>query len=206
MCFRPARVGPVGAQGIGEGINRSISASDARHFTTLSISPTRRIRHSISRCSSWDTAMGGQEALQYVLSDAPRSPLLTSLAQPLRGLLLEAPYIALDPASQPNSMTVFVGRLALQTPTNTSAPPKTRLDLHVARPGRAHRLGQRSTVSRHRYRWKGWPACWSAAAQLVTLSASKPGSQSPVLGLTKKTALSTMVWARRRRSRHQLPR
>ena len=57
-------------------------------------------------------SMGGAEALQFMLTEAPRPvpygpPLCT-----IRGVLLEAPYIALHPDSQPNSFTVWAGKLA----------------------------------------------------------------------------------------------
>jgi len=53
-------------------------------------------------------SMGGGEALHYALSTS------SALADrpPLAGLLLEAPFIELDPASEPWSITVYAGKLA----------------------------------------------------------------------------------------------
>lgn len=59
-------------------------------------------------------SMGGQIALHYLLSKfSPyNKQTTTSAAHPvINGLLLEAPYIALDPSSQPSAVTVTLGRL-----------------------------------------------------------------------------------------------
>ncbi|EXJ88328.1 hypothetical protein A1O1_05258 [Capronia coronata CBS 617.96] len=53
-------------------------------------------------------SMGGGEALCYMLSTSPAF----SNRPPIRGLLLEAPYIELDPSEQPSSLVVSAGKLA----------------------------------------------------------------------------------------------
>ncbi|KIV84932.1 hypothetical protein, variant [Exophiala sideris] len=53
-------------------------------------------------------SMGGGEALCYMLSTSQQF----SNRPPISGLLLEAPYIELDPVEQPNPLTVIGGRLA----------------------------------------------------------------------------------------------
>ncbi|KEF60168.1 uncharacterized protein A1O9_05018 [Exophiala aquamarina CBS 119918] len=53
-------------------------------------------------------SMGGNESLYYLLSD----PAAFSNRPPIAGLLLEAPYIELDPSEQPSFLKVFAGKLA----------------------------------------------------------------------------------------------
>lgn len=53
-------------------------------------------------------SMGGNETLYYLLSD----PAAFSNRPPISGLLLEAPYVELDPSEQPSFLKVFVGKLA----------------------------------------------------------------------------------------------
>jgi len=57
-------------------------------------------------------SMGGGEALHYMLSASPRAKLDGPPLPKIRGMLLEAPFVALDPASQPNGFTLWVGKLA----------------------------------------------------------------------------------------------
>jgi acylglycerol lipase len=57
-------------------------------------------------------SMGGAEALHFMLTETPR-PLADDLPKgTIRGLLLESPYIALHPDSQPSGFTVWAGKLA----------------------------------------------------------------------------------------------
>ncbi|KAL2430065.1 hypothetical protein ABEF95_003223 [Exophiala dermatitidis] len=53
-------------------------------------------------------SMGGGEALCYTLSTSPKF----SNRPPIRGLLLEAPYVELDPSEQPSPLLVSAGKLA----------------------------------------------------------------------------------------------
>ncbi|KAK5349476.1 hypothetical protein LTS03_005381 [Exophiala xenobiotica] len=53
-------------------------------------------------------SMGGNEVLCYMLSTSSAF----SNHPPISGLLLQAPYIELDPAEQPHTFTVAAGRLA----------------------------------------------------------------------------------------------
>lgn len=55
-------------------------------------------------------SMGGAEALHFILSTAPN--YLASPLPKLTGCILESPYIALHPSSQPSSFVVSVGKLA----------------------------------------------------------------------------------------------
>ena len=50
-------------------------------------------------------SMGGAQALHYLLTPQPTRPLIS-------GLLLESPFIALHPSSQPLTLTVLLGKLA----------------------------------------------------------------------------------------------
>lgn len=54
-------------------------------------------------------SMGGQETLHYTLTT--KKSLLVDRPR-LSGVVIEAPYIALDPSSEPNAITVFMGKLA----------------------------------------------------------------------------------------------
>jgi len=53
-------------------------------------------------------SMGGNETLYYLLSD----PAAFSNRPPISGLILEAPYVELDPSEQPSFLKVFAGKLA----------------------------------------------------------------------------------------------
>lgn len=53
-------------------------------------------------------SMGGNELLTYMLSTSSAYSNRPSIS----GLLLEAPYIELDPSEQPNAVTVFAGKMA----------------------------------------------------------------------------------------------
>jgi acylglycerol lipase len=55
-------------------------------------------------------SMGGGQALYYLLTTAP--PSLVSTRPRISGLILEAPYIALDPSSEPHWIVVSAGKLA----------------------------------------------------------------------------------------------
>jgi acylglycerol lipase len=55
-------------------------------------------------------SMGGAEALHFILSTNPR--YLDPPLPPLTGVILESPYIALHPSSQPSALTVTIGKLA----------------------------------------------------------------------------------------------
>ena len=57
-------------------------------------------------------SMGGAEALHYMLTEASRRVTPGSSLSSIQGLLLESPYIALHPDSQPNGFTVWAGKLA----------------------------------------------------------------------------------------------
>ena len=57
-------------------------------------------------------SMGGAEALHFMMTEAPRPVAYGLPMGTVRGLLLESPYIALHPDSQPNGFTVWAGRLA----------------------------------------------------------------------------------------------
>lgn len=65
-------------------------------------------------------SMGGNETLYYLLS----SPPAFSDRPPLSGLLLEAPYIELDPSEQPSFLKVFAGKLAALLLPNTQLKQK----------------------------------------------------------------------------------
>ncbi|KIW20134.1 hypothetical protein PV08_00709 [Exophiala spinifera] len=53
-------------------------------------------------------SMGGNELLTYMLSTSSAY----SNRPPISGVLLEAPYIELDPSEQPNAVTVVAGKMA----------------------------------------------------------------------------------------------
>jgi acylglycerol lipase len=57
-------------------------------------------------------SMGGAEALHFMMTEAPRRVACELPRGTIRGLLLESPYIALHPESQPNGFTVWAGKLA----------------------------------------------------------------------------------------------
>ena len=57
-------------------------------------------------------SMGGAEALHFMLSTSPRQPFSSLPLPQIHGLLLESPFVALHPDSQPNSFTVWAGKLA----------------------------------------------------------------------------------------------
>jgi acylglycerol lipase len=57
-------------------------------------------------------SMGGAEALQFMLTEPSRTLAKGLPIGTIRGLLLESPFIALHPDSQPNGFTVWAGKLA----------------------------------------------------------------------------------------------
>ncbi len=60
-------------------------------------------------------SMGGAQALHYALTT---SPSITNTRPSIAGLLLEAPFIALDPIAQPYALTVALGKLAAKVAPN----------------------------------------------------------------------------------------
>lgn len=65
-------------------------------------------------------SMGGNETLYYLLSSPSAFPNRPALS----GLLLEAPYIELDPSEQPSFLKVFAGKLAAFLLPNTQLKQK----------------------------------------------------------------------------------
>ncbi|EXJ87102.1 hypothetical protein A1O3_04060 [Capronia epimyces CBS 606.96] len=65
-------------------------------------------------------SMGGGEALCYVLSTSPEF----QNRPPIKGLLLEAPYVELDPSEQPSSLVVSAGKLAAMVLPHTQMKQK----------------------------------------------------------------------------------
>lgn len=63
--------------------------------------------------------MGGAEALHYALN-----PTYASTRPHLSGLLLESPFIALDPSAAPNWFTVAAGRVAAKMFPTRQMPQK----------------------------------------------------------------------------------
>lgn len=57
-------------------------------------------------------SMGGAEALHFMMTQAPRPVAYSPPIESIRGLLLESPYIALHPDSQPRGFTIWAGKLA----------------------------------------------------------------------------------------------
>jgi acylglycerol lipase len=56
-------------------------------------------------------SMGGAEALHFMMTEAPRPVAYGVPMGNIRGLLLEAPFIALHPESQPNAFTFWALKL-----------------------------------------------------------------------------------------------
>ncbi|RMD39942.1 hypothetical protein DV735_g5189, partial [Chaetothyriales sp. CBS 134920] len=54
-------------------------------------------------------SMGGGQVLHYILTT---DPAITATRPRIAGVLLEAPFVALDPATAPNPIVVAVGKLA----------------------------------------------------------------------------------------------
>jgi acylglycerol lipase len=57
-------------------------------------------------------SMGGAEALHFMMTKAPRPVAYGLPMGKIRGLLLESPFIALHPESQPNGFTIWAGKLS----------------------------------------------------------------------------------------------
>lgn len=57
-------------------------------------------------------SMGGAEALHFMMTEAPRPVMNGPPMETIRGLLLESPFIALAPESQPSGFIVWAGKLA----------------------------------------------------------------------------------------------
>lgn len=79
-------------------------------------------------------SMGGGEALCYMLSTSSAF----SNRPPVSGLLLEAPYVELDPSEQPSPLVVSAGKLAAMVLPHTQMKQK----LHATHMSRSAKVRQ----------------------------------------------------------------
>ena len=123
-------------------------------------------------------SMGGAEALHFMLTQSPPRPL--AYGPPLRtirGLLLEAPFIALHPDSQPSSFTVWAGKLAARV-----APSKQMLQkldsTYMSRDPRVRKDWEDDPLCHDTGTLEGMAGMLQRAAELTSL-----GEGKEVLGL-----------------------
>jgi acylglycerol lipase len=110
-------------------------------------------------------SMGGAEALSFILS----TPL-----PPIAGLILESPYIALHPSSQPSSLTVTLGKLAGRLLPNRKL--KQKLDAtYMSRDAKVRQDWVDDPLCHDTGTLAGLAGMLSRAADLVSLS-STPSS------------------------------
>lgn len=131
-------------------------------------------------------SMGGAEVMHYILSTEPS----VSRARPsIAGVLLEAPFIEIDPASAPNFLVVAAGKLAAKV------MPKRQMLQKLDAQYMSH-------SEKVRNEWVNDPLCHDTgtlaglngmlqrAADLVALSS---GTGLP--GLANKLPRNTSLWA-----------
>jgi acylglycerol lipase len=117
-------------------------------------------------------SMGGAEALHFMLTEAPR-PLANDLPEgTIRGLLLESPYIALHPDSQPSGFTVWAGKLAARI-----APSKQMLQkldsTYMSRDPQVRKDWEEDKLCHDTGTLEGLAGMLQRAAELTTLGEGK---------------------------------
>ena len=129
-------------------------------------------------------SMGGAQALHYALTT---SSSITNTRPQLSGLLLEAPFIALDPTSQPYALTVILGKLAAKVAPNRQMIQK--LDpKYVSRSPQVQKDWDNDALCHDTGTLQGLAGMLQRAGDLVTLST---GASVP--SLTKR--LPCPVWS-----------
>ena len=127
-------------------------------------------------------SMGGAQALLYLLTTTPFTPSRPQIT----GLLVEAPFIALDPSAQPYRLTVTLGKLAAKFLPSRQMLQK--LDpKHVSRSPKVQQEWDDDELCHDTGTLGGMAGMLQRAADLVSLSEGKA-----MPGLTKR--LGCPVW------------
>jgi acylglycerol lipase len=118
--------------------------------------------------------MGGAEALHYILTTSS-NPAITSARSHLKGVILESPFIALHPSSEPYRITVAAGRVAAKLFPNMQMLQK--LDpKYVTRNEEVQKSWDSDDLCHDTGTLAGIGGMLDRAGQLVTLSTTNPAS------------------------------
>lgn len=117
-------------------------------------------------------SMGGAEALHFMMTEAPRRVTNGPPLETIRGLLLESPYVALHPDSQPSGSTVWAGKLAARI-----APSRQMLQkldsTYMSRDPQVRKDWEEDKLCHDTGTLEGLAGMLQRAAELATLSEGK---------------------------------
>ncbi|RMZ79380.1 hypothetical protein DV738_g3417, partial [Chaetothyriales sp. CBS 135597] len=131
-------------------------------------------------------SMGGGQALHYILT---KDPAIVGTRPPIVGVILEAPFVALDPASAPNPIVVAVGKLAAKfLPNRQLYQPLSAT--YMSRSEKVRNDWVEDRLCHDTGTLAGLDGMLQRSADLVSLSQGKP-----VPNLTNKLPTGTSLWA-----------